>query len=90
MAENIKRHISHLKSSGGTAPAASALTFGEIAVGYLKGKETLYIKNNSGTVVSFLDSVQTQALAQIYADEKEFDGTHGLMVYNKTEKKLTT
>lgn len=24
---------------------------------------------------------------EIYADEKEFDGTHGLMVYNKTEKK---
>lgn len=23
----------------------------------------------------------------IYADEKDFDGTHGLMVYNKTEKK---
>ena len=23
----------------------------------------------------------------IYADEKEFDGIHGLMVYNKTEKK---
>lgn len=24
---------------------------------------------------------------EIYADEKEFDGIHGLMVYNKTEKK---
>ena len=24
---------------------------------------------------------------EIYADEKDFDGTHGLMVYNKTEKK---
>ena len=83
MAENIKRHISHLKSSGGTAPAASALTYGEIAVGYKKDKETLYIKNNSGTVVSFLDSVQTQALAELYADAHDISavtGTNGVSV----------
>ena len=77
MAENIKRHISHLKSSGGTAPAASALTFGEIAVGYLKGKETLYIKNNSGDVVSFVDSAQGQALAELYADKHDISVATG-------------
>ncbi|MEE0699067.1 MAG: recombinase family protein [Bacilli bacterium] len=27
---------------------------------------------------------------EIFADEKDFDGTHGLMVYNKTEKKGKT
>ena len=83
MAEKIKRHISHLKSSGGTAPAATALTFGEIAVGYLKGKETLYIKNNSGDVVSFVDSAQGQALAELYADKHDVStvtGTNGVSV----------
>lgn len=66
----IKRHISHIKSSGGTAPAAADLYFGEIAVGYKKGDEALYIKNNSGDVVTFNPSASILASAEIYADTK--------------------
>jgi len=52
MAKNIKRHLSHLKSSGTTAPAASDLIYGEIAVGYKDGEERLYIKNSSDNIVT--------------------------------------
>jgi hypothetical protein len=53
MAENIKRHLSHLKSSGGTAPEATDIVLGEIAVGYKKDSEALYIKNSSEEIVTF-------------------------------------
>jgi hypothetical protein len=58
MAENIKRHITHIKSkvvesSNPKLPTASQIEYGEIAVNYAKGYETLSIKNESGTVVTF-------------------------------------
>lgn len=58
MAENIKRHITHIKSkvvesSNPKLPAASQIELGEIAINYAKGYETLSIKNDSGDVVTF-------------------------------------
>ena len=58
MAENIKRHITHIKSkvvenSDAKLPTASQIEEGEIAVNYAKGYETLSIKNESGSVITF-------------------------------------
>lgn len=58
MAENIKRHVTHIKSkvveSGlPKLPTASQIQEGEIAVNYAKGYETLSMKNESGDVVTF-------------------------------------
>ena len=58
MAENIKRHITHIKSKVvennlPKLPTASQIQDGEIAVNYAKGYETLSIKNESGNVVTF-------------------------------------
>lgn len=58
MAENIKRHVTHIKSkvvenSDAKLPTASQIEEGEIAINYAKGYETISIKNESGTVVTF-------------------------------------
>ena len=70
MAKDIKRHLSHLKSSGGTAPAAADLVYGEIAVGYKKDAEALYIKNNSGEVITFTSAAGGEAAAELYTDRR--------------------
>ena len=54
MAENIKRHITHIKSKvANQKPTSSQLLEGEVAVNYAKDKEFLSIKNESGDVVTF-------------------------------------
>ena len=70
MAKNIKRHISHLKSSGSSAPQATDLVYGEIAVGYAAGNEKLFIKNSSDDVITFESAVNAQALAETYTDKR--------------------
>ena len=77
MAKDIKRHLSHLKSSGATAPAAADLVYGEIAVGYAKDNEALYIKNNSGDVVTFTTAAGSQALAETYTDSHVISNATG-------------
>ena len=77
MAENIKRHISHLKSSGSTTPTAGQLIYGEIAVGYKKGEEKLFIKNSNDEVVSFDNSVNLLAAAELYTDKKSVSKVTG-------------
>ena len=73
----ITRHISHIKSSGTTAPSASDLLYGEIAVGYKAGDEKLYIKNSSGGVISFENSANVLAIAQLYADSGDVASVSG-------------
>lgn len=58
MAENITRHITHIKSKvvengSPKLPTAAQIQEGEIGVNYAKGLETLSIKNESGDVVTF-------------------------------------
>ena len=77
MAKNITRHISHLKSSGTTAPAASDLLYGEIAVGYLTDNEKLYIKNSNGNVVTFTSAAGSQALSELYTDQHVISNVTG-------------
>lgn len=56
-----RQTIIHLHSSGttnnsATAPSSSAIEYGEIAVNYNAGNETLFIKNSSNEIVSFTPS----------------------------------
>ena len=74
---NIIRHISHLKSSGGTAPAAGVLIPGEIAVGYKAGDEALYIENSGGQVVEFKSSSASSKEAKDYTDKKSISKVTG-------------
>ena len=74
---NIIRHISHLKSSGGTAPAAGVLIPGEIAVGYKAGDEALYIENSNGVVVEFKNSSASIKEAKDYTDKKSISKVTG-------------
>ena len=69
MAKNIKRHISLLKSSGGTAPASADLIHGEIAVGYKKDNEALYILNSNNEVITFTTAAGSEAMAEAYTDD---------------------
>lgn len=73
MAKNIKRHISHLKSSGTTLPSASDLVYGEIAVGYLKDNEALFIKNSNDEIVPFTSA----AYEECYADRRAISSAVG-------------
>ena len=77
MAKDIKRHISHLKSSGTTAPAAADLVYGEIAVGYGAGNEVLYIKNSSNDIIPFVNGASALAEAEAYADSGDVTSVTG-------------
>ena len=68
------RHLQHIKSSQlNNAPEASDLLYGEIAVNYAKGSETLFIKNSNNEIVPFTNGnvlkdkemVIAQALSQL-------------------------
>lgn len=55
--------IQHLYTTGTTAaPAASAITLGEIAISAGKGSEGIYFKNNNDEVVNVLTSAQTRTM----------------------------
>ena len=45
--------VIHKRSNGNSLPAASAITYGEIAVNYKSGGEALIIKNDSDEIVTF-------------------------------------
>ena len=77
MAKDIKRHLSHLKSSGSSAPLAEDIVYGEIAVNYLKDNEALYIKNSAGQVVSFTSAAGGQAMAEDYTDKRVITNVTG-------------
>lgn len=57
--------IQHLYTTGTTAaPAASALTLGEIAISAGKNKEGIYFKNSDNEVIGVLTSGQTYELVE--------------------------
>ena len=66
MAENLK--ILNYRTSGDTAPSASNLEYGQIAVGYKKGNESIFIKNTDDEVIAIKPSGFTELT---YADLKE-------------------
>ena len=63
---NNRPHIKNLKSNSlldGEArkPEPNDLEFGEIAINYATGKETIFIKNNSNEIVEFKSSSQSES-----------------------------
>ena len=73
----IKRHVTHLKSkvvSNGVPklPKPTDLLEGEIAINYAQGYETLSIKNESGTVVTFSSDNKMADLLAEKADVADF------------------
>ena len=49
-----KRHLQHIRSSVlNKVPTANDLVYGEIAMNYAKGSETLYLKNSNDEIVPF-------------------------------------
>ena len=51
-----KRHLQHIKSAtANKVPAASDLLYGEIAINYAKGSESIYIKNSDNEIVPFVN-----------------------------------
>ena len=66
MAKNIKRHVSHIKSSiiengGPKLPEPNDLVEGEIAINYASGYETLSVKNSSGNIATFTSDTTRDA-----------------------------
>lgn len=76
------RHIQHLKSKLTTEaglpklPSSSILEYGEIAINYHKGTETISLKNDNNEVVSFYDEVEIgsgtpKAQTEIFIDTSD-------------------
>lgn len=93
MAEN--RHVQHLRSKvveNGQAklPTPESLYWGEIAVNYAKGHETLSIKNESGSVVTFHpDEIQIGTSADTINDNTtvfiDTDADKTVLVYTQEQ-----
>lgn len=54
--------IQHLYTTGSSAPNATALTYGEIAMATKTGDEAIFFKNQSDEIVSFISSGKTLSL----------------------------
>ena len=66
----IKRHITHIKMSGDTAPLARQLMYGELGVNYGKDHEKLYIKNSEDEIIP----IETESQSHEYVDNKVISG----------------
>lgn len=64
----INRH-----TSGNTAPTASEMYLGEIAIAHETGKETIFTKNNAGDMVPFVSCAQTIAMINNLVEASEDD-----------------
>lgn len=90
-----KRHVQHLRSKvveNGKAklPTSESLYWGEIAVNYAKGYETLSIKNESGDVVTFHpDEIQIGTSADTISDNTtvfiDTDEDKAVLVYTQEQ-----
>lgn len=95
MAEQKEIKILHKKSAataggGPKLPTSSQLEYGEIAINYSKGNETISFKNNSNEIVTLQDEVYVgntfptgNNTVEIWIDESETGAT--TEVYSKDE-----
>ena len=70
------RHLQHIKSSqANKIPTENDLWYGEIAVNYAEGSETLYIKNSNNDIVPFINGNKIEeteeTIAQALSDLNE-------------------
>lgn len=76
------------KGNGAGAPSASDINYGEIAVNYSTDNESLYIKNSSGNVVSFITSDEVESKIQ---NKLTITGVTGVAPINvATSNKIST
>lgn len=77
---SVMRHVSHIKSSGTTAPLLGDFGYyGEIVVNYRKDSEKLYIKNSENEVIPFATESQAFEEAKAYIDSKKIVVSDGLI-----------
>lgn len=57
-----RKYLQHFRSSGTTQPIASELMYGEIALGYKRYHEKLYIKNDINTITEFSSDEQLKEI----------------------------
>ena len=62
------RHLQHIKSSqANKIPDENDLLYGEIAVNYAEGSETLYIKNSNNDIVPFVNGNKIEESEEVIA-----------------------
>ena len=62
------RHLQHIKSSqANKIPDENDLLYGEIAVNYAEGSETLYIKNSNNDIVPFVNGNKIEESEMVIA-----------------------
>ena len=54
----IRKYLRHFRTSGTTQPNAQDLMHGEIAMGYNRFHEKLFIKNTTNTITEFSSDEQ--------------------------------
>lgn len=57
-----RKYLQHFRSSGTTQPDATGMKYGEIAIGYKKFHEKLYIKNDINTITEFSSDEQLKEI----------------------------
>ena len=84
-------HVSHVKSSVlNKVPAATAVTFGEIAVNYNPGSPALYIKNASNGMVKFPPQTYVDENFVHSAEYYSSGSTHEIRFKNASGTTLST
>lgn len=84
-------HVSHVKSSVlNKVPAATAVTFGEIAVNYNPGSPALYIKNASNGMVKFSPQTYVDENFVHSAEYYSSGSTHEIRFKNASGTTLST
>lgn len=83
MIENVpvlqKRSADITSNGEPKAPTIDDLQYGEIALNYAAGKETLYIRNSNDEIVgSLINGVAEKALAAINEHSSRTDNPHGV------------
>ena len=78
MADTKNFRIQHLRNEDSTVPTNDDLTYGEIAIGYKKGAEAIFIKNGADEIVEF-NPVTTTGSIRFIDDEDNVVATMPLI-----------
>ena len=83
-----RKYIQHYRTSGTTSPQASKLVHGEIAVGFHRHGEKLFIKNDANTVTEF----SSDELLKVVRDEQDIKvaGASGIVPNTESETGIVT
>lgn len=62
---NTRKYLKHYRTNGTTAPQATDMEHGELAMGYNRYHEKLYIKNTTNTITEFSSDEQLKEIRDI-------------------------